>query len=98
MNNKKSRKKTKQKNRGGKKLDVLTNEQGYEWNTNFLESSLTKYTKFIKDAYNSDPGYPLLGISLKEVIRKVLITEAKYVASEMFILALFAMTEKLETI
>lgn len=55
---------------------------------------MTKYTKFIKDVYNFDPGYPLLGISLKEVIREVY----KYVASEMFILSPFVMIEKLETI
>lgn len=37
--------------------------------TNFLEGRLTKYTKFIKDVYvyNCDP---LLGISIKKVIRK----------------------------
>lgn len=52
---------------------------------------MTKYTKFIKDVYNFDSGYPLLGTSLKEVIRKV----CKYLASEMFVLTLFVMTKKI---
>lgn len=51
---------------------------------------MTKYTKFTKDVYNFDTGYPLLGIFLKEVIREV----CKHLASGMFILTLFVMTKK----
>ena len=51
---------------------------------------MTKYIiKFIKEVYNFDAGYPLLGISLKEVIREVY----KYLASERLILTLLVMTK-----
>lgn len=55
--------------------------------------SLAKHTKFITGMCNFDPRYSLLGFSLKEVAREVY----KHLVSEMFILTLFAVNEKLKS-